>query len=555
METTFEGAKQMEHRHAPWARTRGSSPPRTVVHPLFTLQQQAGNQAVQRLVRVSTIQAKLAVTQPGDQYEQEADHVAEQVTRVRDTAAIRSRSHSNPHPPLRLQRSCGCAGFSEKCESCQERDEGILQSKAARSGAPAAVPPIVQKVLRSPGNQLDSGPRAFFESRLGHDFSGVRVHTDALAGRSARAVGALAYTVGPHLVFAPGYFDPQSAAGEKLLAHELTHVVQQRSSDVQSVLSRQAAEAEPDVDVEEDVEPEHGVPLRGPRYAPIPEHQGFGALAPVNIKQAIGEAEIPVATLMRGGKAPGFVTFEGTKQIRPCDVCSLADAKQNAFHILDAIEYAVGRANTNDDLAHILQRFIPTIADFYRLPISELLENMPFRVPPDLDPDGAIRIKVFDDAVAKRKKESPMLARQPALDVVESNEKNRRRRCTIERRRGSLGNDPLATTFCQYATGSLFEYRITSPLYGSVDADAVRGNTMSECKCGYASFLRGLSKDKWYAKLQEDGLTEQMLRHQRIVRDCGLNYQYVVSNPEFANFLRGAWPGIDIVHVPWEPCD
>ncbi len=100
--------------------------------------------------------------------------------------------------------------------------------RVAISAAPAhSVPPIVHDVLRSPGQSLDSGTRSFMESRFGHDFSGVRIHTDGQAAASARAVNALAYTVGRDVVFGSGQYLPGTMAGKRLLAHELTHVVQQ----------------------------------------------------------------------------------------------------------------------------------------------------------------------------------------------------------------------------------------------------------------------------------------------------------------------------------------
>ncbi|MGB9632210.1 MAG: DUF4157 domain-containing protein [Chloroflexaceae bacterium] len=89
------------------------------------------------------------------------------------------------------------------------------------------MPPIVHEVLRSPGQPLDAETRAFMEPRFGHDFSRVRVHTDARAAESARAVNALAYTVGRDVVFGAGQYAPGASAGRRLLAHELAHVVQQ----------------------------------------------------------------------------------------------------------------------------------------------------------------------------------------------------------------------------------------------------------------------------------------------------------------------------------------
>ncbi len=89
------------------------------------------------------------------------------------------------------------------------------------------MPPIVDGVLRSPGQPLDPSTRSFMEPRFGHDFNRVRVHTNSRAARSARAVNALAYTVGNHVVFGAGGYAPQSGEGRELLAHELAHVLQQ----------------------------------------------------------------------------------------------------------------------------------------------------------------------------------------------------------------------------------------------------------------------------------------------------------------------------------------
>jgi Domain of unknown function (DUF4157) len=89
------------------------------------------------------------------------------------------------------------------------------------------VPPIVYEVLRSSGQPLDAHTRTFFESRFDHDFSQVRVHTDAKAGESAQAVNALAYTVGHDMVFGLGQYMPATSTGRQLLGHELTHVIQQ----------------------------------------------------------------------------------------------------------------------------------------------------------------------------------------------------------------------------------------------------------------------------------------------------------------------------------------
>jgi Domain of unknown function (DUF4157) len=145
-----------------------------------------------------------------------------------------------------LQRKCACGGMpgpTGECEACrkkklQRRSENLdLSSITHPPSSVLEVPPIVHEVLRSPGQPLGTETRAFMEPRFGHDFSQVRVHTGRDAAKSADAVHAHAFTVGQDMVFGAGQYLPGSRAGTKLLAHELTHVVQQQASPA-TVLSR-----------------------------------------------------------------------------------------------------------------------------------------------------------------------------------------------------------------------------------------------------------------------------------------------------------------------------
>lgn len=104
-----------------------------------------------------------------------------------------------------------------------------LQRKASSEHPPLEVPAIVHDVLRASGQALDPSARAFFEPRFGRDFSGIRVHTGEQASRSAESVDALAFTVGNNVVFGRGQYRPGTSEGRRLLAHELTHTVQQGS--------------------------------------------------------------------------------------------------------------------------------------------------------------------------------------------------------------------------------------------------------------------------------------------------------------------------------------
>jgi len=143
----------------------------------------------------------------------------------------------NTTAPVAVQRTCSCGGSGGAC-SCKEKEEGKLHRIAAPARSPAAAPPIVGQVLRSPGRPLDSSVRAFMEPRFGYGFGAVRIHTDALAAESARSVSALAYTVGSNIVFDHGRYAPSTADGRRTLAHELTHVVQQSHGSGRESLDR-----------------------------------------------------------------------------------------------------------------------------------------------------------------------------------------------------------------------------------------------------------------------------------------------------------------------------
>ena len=115
----------------------------------------------------------------------------------------------------------------ETSEEPKKKEEGTLQRKGAGNQEVGSAPPIVDQVLQSSGQPLERATREFMEERFGYDFGSVRIHRDARAAESANAVQARAYTVGQDVVFAGGSFAPETKAGRELLAHELTHVVQQ----------------------------------------------------------------------------------------------------------------------------------------------------------------------------------------------------------------------------------------------------------------------------------------------------------------------------------------
>ena len=132
----------------------------------------------------------------------------------------------SPLPAAMLQRKCAGSRPSAgscHCDACAKKGR---TGQAAQDRA-EAVPPIVRQVLNTSGQPLDTATRGSMEQRFGHDFGRVRIHADGKADASARAVGASAYAVGPHIVFARGQYAPATRMGEMVLAHELTHVLQQ----------------------------------------------------------------------------------------------------------------------------------------------------------------------------------------------------------------------------------------------------------------------------------------------------------------------------------------
>lgn len=154
-------------------------------------------------------------------------------------------SSLTPAPTRLLQRKCACGGapgVDGECAECRAK-RLARQSSTTGQSSPTTVPTIVHDALNSPGQPLDTGTRTFMEPRFGHDFSQVRVHTDARAAESARSVNASAYTVGRDIVFGTARYEPGTMEGKRLLAHELTHVVQQSAAIQRSIQQKGVQES------------------------------------------------------------------------------------------------------------------------------------------------------------------------------------------------------------------------------------------------------------------------------------------------------------------------
>jgi hypothetical protein len=501
----------------------------------------------------------------------------------------------------------------------------LIHQGASKTGR-TATPGLVQTVLGSPGAPLDRDARAYWEPRFGHDLGRVRVHTDVSAAASAAAVQARAYTVGQHIVFGAGAYKPGSAAGRQLLAHELTHTLQQRgapawglsdelhvgdpadtteqdadrvAADVTRMpdgrtarpveeraacssapLMRQALPVEAEPPAYELPEGEaandntetgsENVP-GAPRYAtPSRYDQSYEAvMARAEIasyrRRVLLSQEQPVATLARGGDASqNFITEHGTQRyawIGGPGGGGSGQVRVRHFHVLDAIEYAVGRANTEDDLQRIVEEYVPLVGlsnrvlDRRRLrpapvpPLRPMIDEPIFR--PDFDPGAVARLQTLEAAVQRRVEQVPALARSRFVP-----RSRRRGRCQLQPTE-PLGDDPLSGIYCHAVTGSPFSYRITVGQEGGsgltqrwAEIDALRGNTWFECKCGYENLLTD-----WRAPGVLEKLDRQVLNHKDIATTCGLEYRYIVSNERVRQILQSRWFGNVVIDVrQWEPC-
>jgi hypothetical protein len=236
---------------------------RTPVHPLLQLQRQIGNQAVSRL-----IQAKLKVGKPNDTYEQEADRVADTVMRMPNPLVQRqteeedkaqakplegaiapfvqrqaeeNKEETAQTKPLAIeitpwvQRQAAEEKKEEPVQMLQrqateDKKEEPVQAKEGVDGTTDVTPELENRIqtMRGGGQSLSESSLAFFEPRFGYNFRNVRVHTDSQASEISLKLNAQAFTIGQDIFFSAGHYEPNTSKGQWLLAHELTHTVQQQ---------------------------------------------------------------------------------------------------------------------------------------------------------------------------------------------------------------------------------------------------------------------------------------------------------------------------------------
>ncbi len=280
--TRHEATRPQQSARARAAKTTNPRSAATAaLSPMVPLQKTLGNRAVERLV-----QAKLRTGQPGQRSDHETERMADEPIRAPEpngsvasahVPVVASAAMSRRGQTRALQRKCACGsgsfGLSGECEECSKKKLGLQpklpisepgdlhEQEADRladqvlttppgvgavplrihhfgsTGQLGSAPSSVRRVVAGRGRPLDAPLRQEMEQHFGHDFSGVRVHSGAAAERSAQEINAQAYTVGRDIVFGAGRFAPETRDGRRLLAHELTHVLQQ--ADSATALQRQ----------------------------------------------------------------------------------------------------------------------------------------------------------------------------------------------------------------------------------------------------------------------------------------------------------------------------
>jgi outer membrane protein OmpA-like peptidoglycan-associated protein len=245
--------------------------------------------------------SRLQVSQPGDRAELDADQTAARVMRMQQPAAATvARSEGVPRPASRIQRRCA------ECEKEIQRKES-----PAASGAPAHVDAVPGT---GAGRPLSAPLRGFFEPRFGHDFGDVRIHTGGAAHRAAHDLNAVAFTTGSDIVFAEGAYSPHTASGKSLLAHELTHVVQQRGSGLR--IQRECGD---DVPATPGCVPDPGIPVPTEKFLFDVNCDRFAPLEEARLERFV--RAIPANSTVR---IVGLASSDGPTELNDRLSCSRA---------------------------------------------------------------------------------------------------------------------------------------------------------------------------------------------------------------------------------------
>lgn len=524
----------------------------------------------------ASVQRKaLDVSQPGDALELEADRIASEVV-------------GSPGPAGGCQACGGAAagGLQRKASGSAPRARAELPAEGGAGGLVSAL---------GPGAELPRGEAKYFEPRLGVDLAGVRLHTGDRAAQAAAAVDAVAFTYGSNVVLGAEAPPVGSIAGRELLAHELVHVLQQTSQGATTPAPLQVARRgpmpravrrPPPIRVAPRTRAGTGQPSGSRNPEPAPMHQIYAPPASHDnslhalmwrasersaAERAIFQGERPFATLERGGSAPDFVSDAGQGQSM-IGSGRVVTYRRRHYHVLDAIEYEVGRARSDRDLSAVLTRHLSDSWLTYGLALTHLLEGgstyrnpalggahyffRPYEIGPDLDPRAERRLQVFSRAVAVRLAAAPEMRRQPLARAIAENllltpPDERQGPCDerpVPRRGGHARHDAYAT----HVTGSGQDYYVGTPEGIACTFDGQdRHGQVWEVKTGYRYFSEaGIVWSPDVPRFHEMilGLEEQRMRCTFVASRCGKPYAYAFDDPEVAASMQIQWGGVPPVY-------
>ena len=194
----------------------------------YDLQRQTGNQASIRLSDGTILQPKLTISQPDDPLEKEADRIADQVMRMPEPKINENKMMPTEDP----------TGVQRLCEECED---DLIQPKKKPRSQLVGDERLDQDIqtFKTGGQPLSEGARSFFEPRFGVNLNDIRIHTTNKANQTAEEINAQAFTLGRNIVFNRGKFTPESQSGKHLIAHELTHAIQQnRNSSSRKITNK-----------------------------------------------------------------------------------------------------------------------------------------------------------------------------------------------------------------------------------------------------------------------------------------------------------------------------
>lgn len=227
-----------ETQHLRHKKTGHNSPKKSFPDSVQQLQREIGNKSVRSIMRQEMVQTKLEVGEPDSEYEKEADRVADEVMKMPDPTisrqAVDDLEEEEETEQIQTKPiSAQITHIQRTPEIPEQEDEEEpienVQTKSKTNNAPVLSPSLSAEItsLKGGGAPLSREEKAFFEPRFGTDFSDVRIQTGSKAAQTAESLNARAFTMGNTIAFSRDQYSPRTLDGKKLLAHELTHVVQQ----------------------------------------------------------------------------------------------------------------------------------------------------------------------------------------------------------------------------------------------------------------------------------------------------------------------------------------